>query len=197
MRSPRPITSRGRCLRNSIASFTRASNESNSRRLGRCSSVRRCTPSASPAALASAMRDVGPGRQRRRLAVGQVDDADLVARHRPEPASVPPQAISTSSGWAPTAITSSWLEVGGGHGPLVWPIAANESAATAIADKLEPMSTRQSRQRIRATRLPQCRTHKIVRIKPWARDWRPDRSRYRTLADHSNDLQQLRIMVRD
>jgi len=41
VRSPRPITSLGRCLRNSIASFTRASNESNNRRFGKCRRVRR------------------------------------------------------------------------------------------------------------------------------------------------------------
>ena len=41
--------------------------------------IRWWTPSISAAAFASASRTSGPGRERRRLAVGQVDHADLVA----------------------------------------------------------------------------------------------------------------------
>ena len=79
MRSPRPITSRGRCLRNSIASFTRASNESNSRRLGRCEQRAQVDAQHLAGRLGLGHAHIGAGRERRRLAVGEVDDADFVA----------------------------------------------------------------------------------------------------------------------
>ena len=79
MRAPRPITSRGRYLRNCLARATRASKVSNSRRLGRSSVTRTFAPSTSAAAAGFGQADFGPRRARRRLAVGQIDDSHAVA----------------------------------------------------------------------------------------------------------------------
>src|ERR1700733_7102117 len=101
-----PITIVGRYFRKTFASATRASNESNSLRLGSSSVTRTCTPRMRAASRASARRTSGPGLP----GVGSPSVRSTMPTLYPcwtSRASVPPQAISTSSGWAPTAIKSS------------------------------------------------------------------------------------------
>ena len=79
---------------------------SNKRRLGKSSVTRTAAPSTSAARRASANRTSGPGES----GVGSPSVRSMMPTQWPcwtSLASVPPQAISTSSGWAPTASTSS------------------------------------------------------------------------------------------
>ena len=62
-----------------LARATRASNESNSRRLGMLRLIRIATPRISAGLRGLGQPDVRTRRVRRRLAVGQVDDTDRVA----------------------------------------------------------------------------------------------------------------------
>ena len=104
--SPIPRTNRGRCRRKLFARATRTSKESNNFRLGKPSCSRCTTPSTLAAFVASASRSSGP----LDCGVGSPSVISTTPTRKPWEtnfARVPPQPISTSSGCAPTAMTSS------------------------------------------------------------------------------------------
>ena len=75
-----PSRSSGRYFRKTFASATRASNAVEEPAIGQFQRHRAPgRPESRAASRASASRTSGPGLLRRRLAVGQIDDADLVA----------------------------------------------------------------------------------------------------------------------